>query len=345
MHISKRLFGTTQEGRDVHAYTLENGKGMKAVILDYGCIIQSLIVPDRNGKPVDVVLGYNTIKEYETQSGYLGAAIGRVGNRIGAGEFTLNGETYHMVKNDRGNTLHGGIRGFDKKYYVAAENGDELVLSTTSADMEEGFPGDMIFSVRYGLTEDNALKITYVADTTRDTLYNPTNHSYFNLAGHGSVLSHELMLNADAICECDVNCLPTGKLIPVEGTPFDFRSFKQIGRDIGADDEMLHRGNGYDHNFCIAGEEGFRKIGELRSAESGIAMTCESNMPGVQIYTANGLSERDGKQEKMGDRYAVCMETQIWPDAVHHGNFPSGVLKAGCPKTDVTVYRFSTFAE
>ena len=341
MICETKPFGTTKDGQAVTAYQLVNSNGMKAVILNYGCILQSLFVPDRSGRLVDVVLGYNTIQEYEENNGYLGAFIGRVGNRIGRGEFELGGTLYHVATNDRGNHLHGGINGFNKKMYDAQINGDELVFSRISTDGEEGYPGKLLSTVRYRLGDDNDLHISYSAISDKDTLFNPTNHSYFNLSGGGTVLGHELSICADHFCEADENCLPTGRLIPVDGTPFDFREAKSVGLDILADDEQLRRGNGYDHNFCLSDTADFKRVACLYAKDTGIEMCCSSNMPGVQLYTANGLTTRPGKVRELGRRDALCLETQFWPDAIHHPDFPSAVLRAGVNFVSQTVYRFT----
>ena len=340
MTFETKPFGTTKDGRSVTAWTLSNDGGMRATILDYGATIQSLVVPDVTGRPVDVVLGYSTIGEYEAHSGYLGAVVGRVGNRIGRGEFALNGKEYRLATNDRGNHLHGGLCGFDKKIWRARINGDELVLDLTSFDGEEGYPGNLQVSVRYRVDEDNTLRITYDAVSDADTPVNLTNHAYFNLSGGGTVLGHELQIFADHFLEADENCLPTGRLMYVGGTPFDFRESKEVGLDIAEDCEQLRRGNGYDHNFCLSDEGLWKRAAYLRCRQTGIEMACLTTQPGVQFYTANGLSERMGKKSRMGIRDGLCLETQIWPDAMHHPDFPSAVLKAGEAWHSQTAYKF-----
>lgn len=340
MKYETSLFGTTKAGQQVTAYTLKNNSGMSVNILDYGCTIQSMIVPDKWSKPVDVVLGYKTVAEYEENGGFLGAFIGRVGNRIGKGSFELNGKQYSLVLNDRGNHLHGGTIGFDKKVYKAAVVGDELVFSGMSPDGEEGYPGNLNFTVRYRLDDDNTLHISYSAVSDKDTLFNPTNHSYFNLAGSGSVLDHELQIFARQFCVNDENCLPTGELMNMEGSPFDFTHSKKIGTDIQQPDAQLRAGNGYDHNFCLSDPAAWKTAAKLSCAETGITMWCCTTLPGVQFYSANGLTERQGKYGPIGRREAVCLETQVWPDAIHHDNFPSPVLKAGDMYLSQTAYHF-----
>ncbi len=337
MKTSSRPFGALADGTAVTAYTLENSRGMAVTVLDYGATVQALLVPDKTGALVDVALGYDTAAEYETGDGFLGSAIGRVGNRIGGARFSLNGVEYTPAKNDGENCLHGGIKGFDKRMWTAAVKDDALVFSRRSPDGEEGFPGNLDVTITYGLTEDGALTIAYDAVSDKDTLLNLTNHTYFNLNGGGSALDHELRINAERFCENDGGCLPTGKLLDVEGTPFDFREAKPIGRDIGADCEQLRRGSGYDHCYVLAG----RTAAVLYSAESGIEMTVVTDMPGMQLYTANGLGRRTGKNGRTMDvRGAVCLETQLFPNGMNCWSFPSPVLRAGAKAHTETSYRF-----
>ena len=338
MICEKKPFGVTKNGEQVTAYTLSNG-AMSAVILDYGCIIQALYAPDKNGNPVDVVLGYDTVKAYEDNDGYLGAAIGRVGNRIAKGKFTLNGKDYTLAVNNGPNHLHGGLVGFDSVIWNAQVTDDALIFTRTSPDGEEGYPGNLAVTITYRLTE-NAITLTYDAKTDADTLVNLTNHTYFNLAGEGDVLDHVLKVNADAFCEGDPDCLPTGKLIPVAGTPFDFTQAKKIGRDIGMDDIQLKNAGGYDHNFAL--NAGADAAAVLYSEKTGIEMTTTTTLPGVQVYSANFLTEREGKGgRKIGFRHALCLETQVYPDAIHNPHFPSAVLKAGDEFHTETTYTFA----
>ena len=338
MICEKKPFGVTKNGEQVTAYTLSNG-AMSAVILDYGCIIQALYAPDKNGNLVDVVLGYDTVKAYEDNDGYLGAAIGRVGNRIAKGKFTLNGKDYTLAVNNGPNHLHGGLVGFDSVIWNAQVTDDALIFTRTSPDGEEGYPGNLAVTITYRLTE-NAITLTYDAKTDADTLVNLTNHTYFNLAGEGDVLDHVLKVNADAFCEGDPDCLPTGKLIPVAGTPFDFTQAKKIGRDIGMDDIQLKNAGGYDHNFAL--NAGAEAAAVLYSEKTGIEMTTTTTLPGVQVYSANFLTEREGKGgRKIGFRHALCLETQVYPDAIHNPHFPSAVLKAGDDFHTETTYTFA----
>ena len=340
--ITKSAFGTTGAGEAVSAYRLVNSRGASAVILDYGGTVQSLCVPDKNGTMVDVVLGFETVGEYEKHDAYLGALIGRFANRIGRAEFTLDGKRYALAKNDGENHLHGGFKGFDKYVWNAEIAGNVLVFNRLSPDGEENYPGNLSVSVAYELTEDNALRISYDADTDADTLVNLTNHSYFRLGG-ADVLGHELQVFADAFTENDAHCLPTGRILPVAGTPFDFRTPKAIGRDIGADDEQLRCGGGYDHNFVLSDTAALKRAAVLSCAESGIRMTVFTTLPGMQVYSANMLGERRGKPgQPLFPRGAVCLETQLFPNAPALPHFPSAVLKKGEHCRTETVYRFDT---
>ena len=340
MICEKKPFGTTKNGEQVTAYTLKNG-AMSAVILDYGCTIQALNAPDKNGNPVDVVLGYDTIAEYETNDAYLGAAIGRVGNRIAKGQFTLNGKDYTLAVNNGPNHLHGGLVGFDSVIWDAKVTEDQLIFTRLSPDGEEGYPGNLNVTIAYRLTE-NALELCYDAKTDADTLINLTNHSYFNLAGEGDVLDHVLQVNADAFCEGDPDCLPTGRLLPVAGTPFDFTSPKKIGKDIGQDDIQLKNAGGYDHNVCLSDPAQVKTAAILYCEKTGIEMTTTTTLPGMQVYSANFLTERSGKGgKKMGLRYALCLETQRYPDAIHQPDFPSIVLTPEKDYHEVTTYTFA----
>ena len=338
MKTSSRPFGALADGTPVTAYTLENSRGMAVTVIDYGATVQALLVPNKKGGLTDVALGYDTAAEYEAGDGFLGAAIGRVGNRIGGARFSLNGVEYTLAKNDGENCLHGGVKGFDKRMWTGAIKGDALVFSRLSPDGEENFPGNLDVTVTYTLTEDGVFTIAYDAVCDKDTILNLANHTYFNLNGGGSVLDHELMINAERFCESDAGCLPTGKLLDVEGTPFDFRESKIIGRDLGADCEQLRCGHGYDHNYVLSG----KTAAVLYSAESGIELTVETDMPGMQFYTSNGLTQRKGKGGRpMGVHGAVCLETQLFPNGMNCWTFPSPVLRAGVKARTATSYRFA----
>lgn len=338
MRASVIPFGTLRDGTAVSAARLEDASGACVTILDYGATVQSLRVPVPGGEPVDVVLGYDDAAGYEAGHDYLGATVGRVCNRIGGARFSLGGREYPLAKNDGENHLHGGVRGFDKRIWSMTAADGAVVCELLSPDDEEGYPGNLRVRVTFALSPDGSLRISYDAESDADTIVNLTNHSYFNLDGGGSVLEHWLRIFAERICENDAACLPTGRLLDVRDTPFDFRAGKSIGADIGADHEQLRRGGGYDHNFCLSG----KGAAILRGARSGIEMTVETDMPGMQLYTANFLGEQKGKGgAAMGPRGAVCLETQLYPNAMECYGFPSPVLRAGKRLHSETAYLFS----
>lgn len=347
MPVSKKEFGTTDKGEKVYSYTLDNEKGLSVEILNLGGIIKNLYVTDKDGEKIDVVLGRDSVKEYQTKSGYLGALIGRVANRINNGKFVLNGKEYNVPKNSLGNCLHGGIEGFNAKIWDVVdtidENGDiAIVLSLTSADGDEGFPGTLDVTVTYTLTSYNSLKINYKAVSDKDTICNMTNHSYFNLGGHasGTIYKQKLTMNADFFTPNTEKCKPNGEVLSVEGTPLDFRTSKPIGRDIDADFEQLKMFSGYDHNMVIRGR-GFRLAATAYCDDTGIAMETYTDQPGIQLYTANSLEEdtfKDGVT--CGKHSAFCLETQNFPDAVNFAQFPSPILKAGEKYEHNTEYKF-----
>ena len=345
MSVTKSEYGKTPQGETVYLYTLANGT-VTAEILTYGGILRSLRVPDKNGAEVDVVLGRDSMSDYLNNSGYLGALIGRHANRIENAEFTLNGQTYRVGKNEGENSLHGGNIGFDKKVWNACEHDGEepsLTLTLTSPDGEEGFPGNLDVTVTYTVTKDNALKIHYEAVSDKDTVVNLTNHAYFNLAGHGSgeMTEQLLKLNASFFTPNNDGCMPTGEVLSVEGTPFDFRAEKKIGKDINSDFEQIKMFSGYDHNFVIDGA-GCRLAATARCEENGVTMDVYTDKPGVQLYTSNGLKEGVYKcGARCGVHHAFCLETQYFPNSAKYAHFPSPVLKAGDKYDFTTEYRFS----
>lgn len=338
MKITNRPFGVTSRGEAVTAWELENACGAKAVLLDYGATVQSLIVPDRDGQGVDVALGYDTLAEYEANGDYLGATIGRVGNRIARSRFSLDGREYVLAANDGENHLHGGTRGFDKCVWDAAERDGKLVFSRLSPDGEEGYPGALDVSVSFTLTDENALVIAYDADTDAVTPVSLTNHSYFNLNGGGDILGHRLTLNAERFCEGSPACLPTGRLADVSGTPFDFRAGRVLGDAMAEENAQTALFGGFDHNFVLSGAH----AAEVYSPATGIVMDVCTTLPGVQLYTANSLDERAGKNgTRMGPHGALCLETQVFPDGMNHYGFPSPLLHPGEHLHTETVYAFS----
>lgn len=332
-------FGTAKSGEAITAYTIINSRGASAVILDYGATVQSLCVPNAAGGFTDVVLGYDSIAEYEENGGFLGAVIGRVGNRIGGAEFSLGGKSYSLAANDGKNTLHGGIKGFDKYIWTGeALNASSVRFSRLSPDGEENFPGNLQVSVTYTLDDDCALRIEYDAVSDADTLVNLTNHSYFDLSGCGRAMEQELQIFAERYLELGEGTLPTGKMLPVEGTPFDFRTMKPVSRDIDADHGQIKAGAGYDHNFCLSGPH----AAVLQSRVTGIRMDTYTDMPGMQLYSGNFLDHRRGKNGSVIERRgAVCLETQLYPNAMSCYAFPSPVLRAGTPLHSETRYQFS----
>ena len=343
----KKEFGATKNGEKASCYVLKNSKGMEAVVSDFGASLLKLYVPDKDGKTQDVVLGYETLEDYENGGDSLGATVGRVANRIGMAEFELNGKKYELTKNDNGkNTLHGGIDFYNKRMWDVKEEDDtHVVFALVSPDGDQGFPGEVKIEVSYTITEENELKIHYHAIPDQDTLLNMTNHSYFNMDGHdsGDVLSQKVWIDADQFTPSDATLIPTGEYRDVTGTPFDFRTEKTIGQDIHADDEQIKNGGGYDHNYVLKTDGKFAKVASMTGAKSGIVMDVYTDMPGMQVYTANGTTIECGKNKSSYKPFCgACFETQFFPDSIHHENFKSCVLKANTKFTTVTEYRFHT---
>lgn len=338
MTISKGEFGTLQDGTPVSCWTLTNEKGMQAEILDYGVTIRSLIVPDRNGRPVDVVLGYDTLEEYVAHDGYLGATIGRFANRIKGACFELNGETYELFANNGSNHLHGGKRGFDRYVWAGRQEANRVVFCRTSPDGEEGYPGNLEIQVSIGW-EGNSLTLRYEARSDRDTIVNFTNHSYFNLngAGNGNINGHLLEVKADRYTLNGPDCVPTGEVVSVEGSAMDFRTPKTIGQDAQRDEPCVRYFHGYDSNFILSGHPAATAVGD----QTGITLVVDTDQPGVQLYTANALTDRKGKRGKdYGFRSAFCLETQHFPDGVHHPQWPTCILRAGEIFRSITSFTF-----
>lgn len=344
MSVTKTLYGTMPDGRDVYAYTIDNGKGVVLETISYGGIVTKLLVNDKNGTPVDVVLGRASLEEYLKNDGYIGAAIGRHANRIAKGQFELNGEIFNVGVNENANSLHGGIKGFDQKVWdveiVPGENA--VVMSCTSADGEEGFPGALKVVMKYSVTEDNAFKLEYSAVSDKDTVCNLTNHSYFNLSGHesGSVNAQVLQINSGFYTPNDTEGMPTGEVLAVGGTPFDFRVPKPIGQDIDADFEQIQMYGGFDHNFAIAGR-GYRMAARAQALDTGITMEVYTNQPAMQLYTANALPEgvkKGDKEYKIHD--AFCLETQVFPNAMSFSHYPAPILRKGHTYKHITEYKF-----
>ena len=342
--VTKQAFGKTSEGTPVDIYSISDGK-IEARIMTYGGIIVSLRVPDRNGKLDDVVLGCDSVQQYETQTAHFGGIVGRYANRIAHGTFQLDGHTYSIPKNDGDNALHGGLRGFDKVVWTGKEIPDGIELTYVSKDGEQGFPGTLTTTVRYILRE-SALRIEYSATTDKDTVVNLTNHSYFNLAGQGNgdVLKHTLKIDASRITPVDAALIPTGELKSVEGTPFDFRMPHAIGERINADDPQLRLGKGYDHNFVLDHPSGkLAEAAEVYEPTTGRILRVLTTEPGLQLYTGNFLDGIKGKEGRVYNRrFAFCLETQHFPDSPNHPSFPSTELKPGQKFHSVTIFEFSS---
>ena len=341
-------YNTTLGGKEVKLFTLKNKQGAVVTISNYGGRIVSLMVPDKDNKLTDVVLGYDSIGAYRKKGEpFFGALIGRYGNRIAKGKFTLEGKEYQLQLNDGVNTLHGGTDGFFSKVWEAKQlDGQKLELNYISKDGEAGYPGKLDVKVVYSLTEDNSLTIDYTATTDKATVVNLTNHAYFNLNGEGNktILDHELMIAADAYTPVDSTLIPTGKLQPVKGTAFDFNTAKAIGKSIDENDQQLKYGKGYDHNFALRANDGKTAIAKVKSPSTGIILEVFTTEPGLQFYSGNFLTgaDKDGKGGKSyPHRSAFCLETQHFPDAPNHPNFASTVLKPGETYKTSSTYKFS----
>ncbi len=349
MGITKESFGVTTKGEKVTLYKISNTKGITAEVIDFGAILKALYVPDKNGKTDDIVLGFNSIIPYEYNSSFFGSTIGRNANRIADAKFTINGVEYKLAPNDNEhNNLHSDFETcFNKKMFKAEilEEENAVKFSLLSPDMDQGFPGNLEAGVTYKLTEDNELVIEYDAVSDKDTVYNPTNHSYFNLAGEasGSAMGHKLYLKASYYTPADDESIPTGEIAPVAGTPFDFTTPTVIGERINDDNEQLKFGKGYDHNWVIDKEtDGVEKIAVLSEEKSGRVMTVYTDLPGVQFYAGNCIAYQYGKGDKAyGKRCGVCLETQYFPNSINQENFKSPLLKAGEKFHSVTKYVFS----
>lgn len=346
-------FGKTPDGRPARLYTLQNARGFRADITDYGGAVVRLYAPDRRGRLEDVVLGFDTVEDYAAHPVYFGCIVGRVGNRIAGGKFSLDGRTYSLACNNtpagRPCSLHGGLRGFDKVLWsatpLALPAGQALRLDYRSADGEEGFPGSLDVTVTYTVTADNALRIEYAATTDRATPVNLTNHSFFNLAGEGSgsVLDHIVTLRARHYTPVDAGLIPLGQLAPVEGTPLDFTTPHPIGKRIGSAHEQLRLAGGYDHNFVLdRGAAGLVHAATVEEPKSGRWLEVHTTEPGLQLYTGNFL---DGSfAGKSGHVYqrrdGFCLETQHFPDSPNQPDFPSIILRPGATLRSTTIYQF-----
>ncbi len=343
--IDKEAFQMELEGKRIDLFTLDNGKGLVVQISNYGGKIVSIIFPDKNGDLDDLCLGYETIDEYIKGAASLGATMGPYANRIANAQFQLDGNTYTLDKNNGEHTIHGGSAAFRSKIWdvIKAEE-DLLTLSILSEHGAGGFPGNLHLTVTYSVSEDNELKIQYHATTDRKTVVNFTNHAFFNLAGEGSgdVLEHVLMVNGDSITPVDETGIPTGEILPVEGTPFDFRTFKVVGKDIGQNHIQLKNVGGYDHNYVLnRPSPALSPAATLKEPVSGRIMEVYTTEPGLQVYTANSLNTIGKGGKKYRSFSSICLETQHFPDSPHHVHFPSCVLEPGSDYRSITVYKFS----
>jgi aldose 1-epimerase len=343
-HVEKVAFGQTADGTAIESYTIYNSQGASAKLITYGATVAELHVPDKNGKMGDVVLGFDNIEGYLGQHPHFGGAIGRYGNRIAKGKFTLDGKEYQLAINNPPNSLHGGPTGFDRRVWkgepLEVKDGAAVRFTYLSKDGEENFPGNLTASVTYTLTNTNEFKLEYSAEADKDTIVNLTNHSYFNLAGSGDVLKQVLYLNADKYTPVDSTLIPTGEIASVENTPLDFRKQTAIGAHIGEIKDI----GGYDHNYVVNGVAGTLRIAaRVTEPTSGRQMEVWTTEPGVQFYSAIGLNGSiTGKGGIAYPKYgALCLETQHYPDSPNHPNFPSTVLKPGTKLHSETIYKFS----
>lgn len=345
MGVSKEKFGTTKDGREVYRYTIENGNGMQAKVTNFGAILVNLLVPDKNGKLDDVVLGFDSVEGYFNNGSFFGTVIGPNANRTGGASFEIDGKTYKLDVNDGPNNLHTDKeRGFHKQLWDAETGDNSVTFSLESKDGELGFPGNKKVSVTYSLSDDNELKLAYHGTSDANTLLNLTNHTYFNLSGHdaGKIEDHILTLRAANYTPVVAGAIPTGEIAPVAGTPLDFTKPKAIGKDINADFEQLKLVQGYDHNFVIDGADGsLKEIAEAEDPKSGRKMKVFTTLPGVQFYAGNCIGEEKGKGGALYQpRKGFCLETQYYPDNIHHPNFPQAVFGPGKDYDSVTVYQF-----
>ena len=352
--IEKKLFGKLADGREVNSYLFKNANGMEIKIIEYGAIVVSLTAPDRNGEFADVTLSYDNLESYVADTFSLGAIVGRYGNRIGKGKFTLDGKEYQLSINNGENHLHGGTEGFNKKIWSVVNTEESttdgaasIYLKYISEDGEEGYPGTVKLTVKYSLTNDNELLINYSATTDKKTILNPTHHSYFNLSGdmNQTILDHEVMIDADKFTPIDKDLITTGSYAEVTNTPMDFRTPKIVSSDIDANYEQLKLAGGYDHNWALNKHgKTLSKFASVYEAESGRLMEVWTDQPGVQFYCGNFLDgTTKGKNEiAYAKRTGLCLEAQVYPDSPNKPDWPSPVLEPGKVYRQTTIYKFSS---
>jgi len=345
MAVKKEAFGAMPDGREISLYSITNKNGVTASFTDLGAIWVRMIVPDRDGRMEDVLLGYDSGADYLVNGPHMGSIVGRIANRTGGARFKVNKTEYFLGKNDGENNLHSGPDYYDKRLWMVEEAGeDSVAFLLESPDGDQGFPGNAKILVKYTLTDDNTVEITYVTESDQDTPMALTNHGYFNLGGHGagSVLDHKVQIMADMFTPSSADSIPTGEILPVENTPMDFRTSKALGCSIDCDYPQLVQGKGYDHNWCLNHIPDVYSLAAVAyDPKSGRAMDVYTDMPGVQLYTANWLNGEKGKDGVIyNSREAVCFETQFYPNAVNTPQFASPVIKAGVPYVRKTGYHF-----
>lgn len=345
--MQRELFGTLPDGKQVFKYVLKNKNGLEVHVINYGAIITHLKTPDKNGQLEDIVLGYDSLSGYLKATPYFGAVVGRFGNRIANGKFSIDGQSYTLVQNNNGQHLHGGTKGFDKVFWnidsLSSDQGEGLKLTYRSPDMEEGYPGNLDVEVHYILTDNNELRIDYKATTDKATVVNLTQHSYFNLTGgKRDILDHELVLHADQFVPVNKSLIPEGKLAAVKGTPFDFTTAHKVGERIGGDHPQLKIAGGYDHCWVLNGKDSIKNVGTLSESSTGRYVEVETTEPAVQFYSGNFLDGTiTGKGGiKYTHRYGLCLETEHFPDSPNQPQFPSVLLKPGEFYKTSTIYRF-----
>lgn len=345
MSVTKTLFDTMPDGREVYLYTIENNNGVSAGIITRGATLQSFCCPDKDGNMGDIIMGFDKVASHIASGTYTGNIIGQYANRICGGKFTVGGKEYQVTRNEKDTTcLHGGDEFNSALWKAIIIDDDAVEFSYFSQDGNEGFPGNLEVTVTYILTDRNELEINYKAVPDRETVINMTNHAYFNLGttAKGDVLGHELQLFCDYFTPTDEFSIPTGELRSVEGTAFDFREPKKIGKDIGADDNQLIMCRGYDHNFCVNGEKGkLRPVAKVKDEQSGRKLEVYSDLPGVQLYTGNFLDGSEiGKDGiALGKHYGFCLETQYYPDTPNHSDFPQCTFKKGEAFVSTTIFK------
>lgn len=343
--MQRELFGKLPDGREVYRYVLRNSNGLEVHAINYGGIITHIKAPDKAGNMGDIVLGYDSLQGYLKETPYFGAVVGRYGNRIANGKFSLDGREYTLVQNNNGQHLHGGTKGFDKVFWnIEPQGGSKIMLTYRSADGEEGYPGNLDVQVEYELTDTNELRISYAATTDKKTVVNLTQHTYFNLTGNASsdILSHELQLNADRFIPVSRTLIPLGELAPVKGTPFDFTTFTPVGQRIEAVHPQLQFAGGYDHCWVLSSTDSVKNAGSLYDPSSGRVVEVMTTEPGIQFYSGNfltgSITGKGGVVYKR--RWGLCLETEHFPDSPNQKQFPSVVLNPGETYRTFTAYRF-----